>query len=43
MLPRCDARKVAQALHVLDRFHVLQHMNKAVDEVRAQEARTLRV
>jgi len=36
------ARKAAQALHVLDRFHVLQHMNKAVDEVRAQEARTLR-
>jgi transposase len=37
------ARKAAQALHVLDRFHVLQHMNKAVDEVRAQEARALRV
>ena len=36
------ARKAAQALHVLDRFHVLQHMNKAVDEVRAQEARALR-
>jgi transposase len=37
------ARKAAQALHVLDRFHVLQHMNKAVDEVRAQEARALKV
>jgi transposase len=36
------ARKAAQALHVLDRFHVLQHMNKALDEVRAQEARALK-
>jgi transposase len=37
------ARKAAQAVHVLDRFHVLQHMNKAVDEVRTQEARALKV
>ncbi len=37
------ARKAAQALHVLDRFHVMQHMNQAVDEVRAQEARALKV
>jgi len=37
------ARKAAQALHVLDCFHVLQHMAKAVDEVRAQEARALKV
>lgn len=36
------ARKAAQALHVLDRFHVMQHMNKAVDEVRAQEVRALK-
>jgi len=36
------ARKAGQALHVLDRFHVVQHMNKAVDEVRAQEARALK-
>lgn len=36
------ARKAGQALHVLDRFHVMQHMNRAVDEVRAQEARTLK-
>jgi transposase len=35
------ARKAAQALHVLDRFHVLQHMNKAVDEVRAQALKVL--
>jgi transposase len=36
------ARKASQALHVLDRFHVVQHMNKAVDEVRAQEVRVLK-
>lgn len=36
------ARKAGQALHVLDRFHVMQHLNKAVDEVRAQEARALK-
>jgi transposase len=36
------ARQARQALHVLDRFHVVQHMNKAVDEVRAQEARSLK-
>ncbi|HKM84329.1 MAG TPA: ISL3 family transposase [Candidatus Acidoferrum sp.] len=36
------ARKASQALHVLDRFHVVQHMNKALDEVRAQEVRVLK-
>jgi len=29
------------ALHVLDRFHIRQQLNKAVDEVRRQEARAL--
>jgi transposase len=35
------AQKAAQAIHVLDRFHVAMHMNKAIDAVRAQEARDL--
>jgi len=39
---RVIAKKASQAIHVLDRFHIVQHMNKAIDEVRAQEARELR-
>jgi len=31
----------SQAVHVLDRFHIVAKMNKAVDEVRATEAREL--
>jgi transposase len=30
------------ALHILDRFHVMQLMSKAIDETRRQEVRTLR-
>lgn len=30
-----------QAIHILDRFHIVAQANKAVDEVRAQEARRL--
>ena len=36
------AKKASQALHVLDRFHIASHMNKAIDQVRAQEARDLK-
>lgn len=36
------ARKARNALHVLDRFHVVAKMNKAIDEVRAAEARQLK-
>lgn len=36
------ARKAGQAVHVLDRFHIMAHMNKAIDEVRAQESRALK-
>lgn len=36
------AEKAPQAIHVLDRFHIAMHMNKAIDEVRAQEARELK-
>ena len=36
------AKKAPQAIHVLDRFHLVAKMNKAIDEVRAGEARDLR-
>ena len=35
-------RKAGQAVHVLDRFHVVQYLNKALDEVRAQEVKELK-
>ena len=35
------AKKAGQAVHVLDRFHIMSKMNKAIDEVRAAEARRL--
>lgn len=35
------AKKAAQAVHVLDRFHIMMHMNKAIDEVRAGESKDL--
>ena len=31
------AKKARHAIHVLDRFHIMAHLNKAIDEVRAQE------
>jgi len=36
------AKKAPQAVHVLDRFHIIQKMNKAVDKVRAAEARQMK-
>lgn len=36
------AKKAAQAIHVLDRFHIMANMNKAIDEVRAKEAKELK-
>jgi len=36
------AKKAGQAIHVLDRFHIMAHLSKAIDEVRAQEARQLK-
>lgn len=36
------ARKANQATHVLDRFHIMAHLSKAIDEVRAQEVRELK-
>jgi transposase len=35
------AKKAGQAVHVLDRFHVMSKMNKAIDEVRAAEVKRL--
>jgi transposase len=36
------AERVPQAVHVLDRYHLVARLNKAVDEVRAAEARRLK-
>jgi transposase len=36
------ARMAAKAVHVLDRFHVAANMSKAIDQVRAAEARELK-
>lgn len=35
-------KKAPQALHVLDRFHIVQHLNKAVNQVRIDEVKQLR-
>jgi transposase len=36
------AERAKQAVHVLDRYHVMAQMNKAIDEVRAAEAKQLK-
>jgi transposase len=33
------AKKAGQAIHILDRFHIVAKLNKALDEIRAAEAR----
>jgi transposase len=35
------AERASQAIHVLDRYHVVAKLNGAIDEVRAKEAKTL--
>ena len=35
------ARKAPQAIHILDRFHIVAKLNKALDEIRAGEARQM--
>ena len=35
-------KKAGGALHILDRFHIVAHMNKAIDKLRADEARELK-
>jgi len=39
---RVIAKKAEKALHVLDRFHIMAKMNKAIDEVRAQETKQMK-
>lgn len=34
-------KKASHAIHILDRFHIVAHLNKAVDKVRAGEAKKL--
>lgn len=36
------AKKASQAVHVLDRFHIMQRMGKAINEVRAAEVKQLK-
>lgn len=36
------AKKAPQALNILDRFHIVAHLNKAVDKVRIEEMKTLK-
>ena len=36
------AKKAGHALHILDRFHIAQQMNKAIDQVRRTEVRELK-
>jgi transposase len=36
------AERLSGAVHVLDRFHVMQKFGKALDEIRAEEAKRLR-
>ncbi len=36
------AQRLGQAVHVLDRFHVMQKFGKALDEIRAEEAKRLK-
>jgi transposase len=42
MYMKVIAQKAPWAIHVLDRFHIAAHMNKAIDHVRAEEARNLK-
>jgi transposase len=35
------AKKIPRAIHVLDRFHIMCHLNKAIDQVRAAEAKEM--
>jgi transposase len=35
------AEQLQQAVHVLDRFHIMKKMNEAIDDVRREEARRL--
>ncbi len=36
------SKKAGQAIHVLDRFHIMSHLSKAINKVRAEEARKMK-
>lgn len=36
------AKRAPDAVNVIDRFHVMRHMNKAIDDIRAKETKSLR-
>jgi transposase len=36
------AEKLSDAIHVLDRFHIMQKLGKAIDEIRAEESKRLK-
>ena len=36
------AKKIPRAIHILDRFHIMSHLNKAIDQVRAGEAKEMK-
>ncbi len=36
------AKKAGHAIHILDRFHIMAHLSKAIDKVRAQEVKELK-
>ncbi len=39
---RVIAKKAGHAIHILDRFHIMAKLRKAIDKVRAQEAKELK-
>lgn len=36
------AKRASKAIHVLDRYHIVAKMNKAIDKIRAEEAKRLK-
>ncbi|MDP8276084.1 MAG: ISL3 family transposase [Candidatus Euphemobacter frigidus] len=36
------SKKASQALHILDRFHIVQNLGKALNKIRAEEARRMK-
>ena len=37
------AKKLPEATHILDKFHIAQKISKAIDKVRASEAKRLKI
>jgi transposase len=36
------AKKAGHAVHILDRFHIMMHVSKAIDKIRAEEVKALK-